>query len=96
MIYRPNDIDKIISNTVIDYLNNGYNIVLSKVPCQYSYVVSYVELFKRIDKSNYSVVRVYLRNRYNYSISTREACILVNKFDFKDDDCNTGILKRRN
>ena len=92
MIYRPNDIDKIISNTVVDYLNNGYNIVLSRVPCQYSYVVSYVELFKRIDKSNYSVVRVYLRNRYNYSISTREACILVNKFDFKDDDCNTRIL----
>lgn len=92
MIYRPNDIDKIISHTVVDYLNNGYNIVLSKVPCQYSYVVSYVELFKRIDKSNYSVVRVYLRNRYNYSIRTREVGILVNKFDFKDDDCNARSL----
>ena len=92
MIYRPNDIDKIISDIVVDYLNNGYNVVLSRIPMSYSYVVSYIELFKRIDKSNYSVVRVYLRNKYNYSISAREVSILVNKLDFKDNDGSTRSL----
>ena len=92
MIYRPNDIDKIISDIVVSYLNEGYNVVLSSVPLSYTYVVSYIELFKRIDKSKYSVARVYLRNKYIYSISAREISILVNKLDFKDNCGNTRSL----
>ena len=92
MIYRLSDIDKIISNIVVSHLNEGYNVVLSRIPLSYPYVVSYIELFKRIDKSNYSVVRVYLRNKYNYSISSREISVLVNKLDFKDNGGNTRSL----
>lgn len=93
MIYRTSDIDKIISNIVVSYLNEGYNVVLSRIPLSYPYVVSYIELFKRIDKSNYSVARVYLRNKYNYFISAREIDILVNKLDFKDDGGSTKNLR---
>ena len=92
MIYRLSDIDKIISNIVVSYLNEGYSVVLSRIPLSYPYVVSYIELFKRIDKSKYSVACVYLRNKYIYSISTREISILVNKLDFKDDGDSTKRL----
>lgn len=85
MIYRINDIDKIISNIVVDYLNEGYIVVLSKPSLQYSYVTSYVQLIKRIDNSKYNVLRIYLKQKYNYNVGAREYTILVNLFTFEGD-----------
>lgn len=83
MEYRASDIDKIVSIIVVDYLNKGYHIVLTKQPLPYSYVTSYVELIKHIEKSHYSVIRVYLKQKYNYNVGARECSILVNKFPFE-------------
>lgn len=85
MIYRPSDIDKIISNTVVDYLNEGYNVVLTNPSLQYSYVTSYVQLIKHIDNLNYNIVRIYLKQKYNYNVGTKEYTILVNKFNFEGE-----------
>lgn len=85
MIYRPSDIDKIISNMVVDYLNEGYNVVLTNPSLQYSYVTSYVQLSKRIDNSNYNIVRIYLKQKYNYNVGAKEYNILVNKFNFEGE-----------
>lgn len=85
MVYKINDIDKIISSMVVDYLNEGYNVVLSNPSLQYSYVTSYVQLIKRIDNSKYNMVRIYLKQKYNYNVGAREYTILVNKFNFEGE-----------
>lgn len=85
MIYRPSDIDKIISNMVVDYLNEGYNIVFTNPYLQYSYVTSYVQLIKRIDNLNYNLIRIYLKQKYNYNVGAKEYTILVNKFNFEGE-----------
>lgn len=93
MIYRPSDIDKIISNMVVDYLNEGYNVVLTNPSLQYSYVTSYVQLIKRIDNSNYNVIRIYLKQKYNYNVGAKEYTILVNKFNFEGEYRSDKYIK---